>query len=250
MKTLMRAGGLAMVLAMASAAPGAMAQATAPVVPQGADSLFRATTLNLSAYGETRLAPDMASISLGVMTDGPTAAAALQANAQRMTAVIASLKKAGIAERDIQTSGLNLSPQYRYVENQPPQLTGYQASNQVTVTVRDLKKLGAAVDATVAAGANQVNGVSFGLQDPSAAEDAARERAVKALAARADLYARATGLRLVRLVSLSEAGGYTPRPPIPMVEMASFRGKAADTPVAGGEVAVRVDLSAVYELAR
>lgn len=251
MKTLMRASGLALVLTMAAAAPGALAQAPAGgAAPQGADSLFRATTLNLSAYGETRLAPDMASISLGVMTDGATASAAMQANAQRMTAVIASLKKAGIAERDIQTSGLNLSPQYRYVENQPPQLTGYQASNQVTVVVRDLKKLGAAVDATVAAGANQVNGVSFGIQDPTAAENVARESAVKALAARADLYARATGLKLVRLVSLSEAGGYTPRPPVPMVEMAAFRGKAADTPVAGGEVAVRVDLSAVYELAR
>jgi uncharacterized protein YggE len=86
-----------------------------------------------------------------------------------MNGVMASLRKAGIAEKDIQTSNLNLNPQYRYVENQPPELVGYQASNQVTVTVHDLKKLGAAVDATVGAGANHVQGISFGLEDPTAA---------------------------------------------------------------------------------
>ena len=132
---------------------------------------------------------------------------------------MAALKKAGIAAKDIQTSGLNLSPQYVYEQNQPPRLTGYQASNQVTVTVHDLTKLGAAVDATVNAGANQVNGISFGLNDPTAAENAAREDAVKALQAKADLYAKATGYRIGRLVSLSEGGGYTPQPPMPMMAM-------------------------------
>lgn len=244
MKTLLRAALLATVLT-AAAAPASMAQPPATA----ADSLFRATTFNLSAYGETRVAPDMASIGLGVVTDGKTAAEALSANATRMTAVMASLKKAGIPEKDIQTSNLSLNPQYRYVENQPPLLTGYQVSNQVTVTVRDLKRLGAAVDATVNAGANQVNGVNFGLADPTAAENAAREAAVKALSAKAELYARATGYRINRLVSLSEGGGYSAPPPMPMMAMRAQM-KDAGTPVAGGELNVRIDVTALYEVSR
>lgn len=247
MKTLMRAAGVGLALTFAAAAPAALAQAA----PPAADTMFRATTLNLSAYGETRIEPDMAMITLGVMTDGRTAAEAMAANAQRMNAVVASLKKAGIAEKDIQTSNLNLNPQYRYEQNEPPVLTGYQASNQVTIRVLDLKKLGAAVDATVGAGANQVHGVSFGLQDATAAENAAREAAVKALAAKADLYAKATGYRVARLVSLSEGGGYVPRPPMPMVEMAAARGFAKDaTPVQAGELTVRIDISGLYEVTR
>ena len=160
MKTLMRAAALGLALTAGAAAPAALAQAA----PPAAESMFRATTLNLSAYGEAKVAPDMATITLGVMTEGKTAAEAFAANATRMTAVMASLRRAGIAERDIQTSNLNLSPQYRYAENQPPMLIGYQVSNQVTVTVRDLKRVGAAVDATVNAGATQVNGISFGLR--------------------------------------------------------------------------------------
>jgi len=247
MKTLMRAAGLGLALATAAAAPAALAQAAAPA----ADTLFRATTLNLSAYGETRVEPDLANISLGVVTDGKTAAEAMAANATRMSAVIASLRKAGIAEKDIQTSNLNLNPQYRYQQNEAPVLIGYQASNQVTVRVLDLKKLGAAVDATVNAGANQVHGISFGLQDTTAAENAAREAAVKALVAKADLYAKATGHRVSRLVSLSEGGGYSPQPPMPMeMAMGAQRMKGADTPVAAGQLNVRIDISGLYELTR
>ncbi len=214
------------------------------------DSAFKATTFNLSAYGETRIAPDMATITLGVQTDSPTAAEAMKANGARMNQVLAALKKAGIAERDIQTSNLNLNAQYAYEQNQPPKLTGYQASNQVTVTVRDLKKLGAAVDATVGAGANTVNGISFGLANPQAAEDNARVEAVKALQAKAELYGRATGYKTVRLVNLSEGGGYTPSPaPMPVFAMAK-REMADSTAVSAGELRVRVDVTAVYEVAK
>lgn len=246
MKTLIRAAALATLFATA-AAPAALAQAA----PPAAESMFLATTLNLAAYGETEIAPDMATISLGVMTEGDTAQAAMQANATRMNAVIAALKRGGIAERDIQTSNLNLSPRYQYVENLPPKLIGYQASNQVTVKVRDLKRLGQAVDATVNAGANQVHGISFGLDDPTAAENAAREQAVKALAAKAELYARATGHRVVRLVTLSEGGGsYPVPPPMPIAAMASFRKESADTAVSPGELKVRVDVTGLYEMGR
>ena len=237
---------------MSRAASVALAGAllTAVALPAHAeDAAFRATTFNLSAFGETKVAPDMATIALGVQTEAPTAAGALSANAVQMTKVIAALKKAGIAERDIQTSGLNVNPQYVYEQNLPPKLTGYQASNQVTVQARDLSKLGATVDATVSAGATTVGGIGFGLQNPQAAEDAARVDAVKALQAKADLYARATGYRIVRLVTLGEGGGYTPTPPMPIYAMAK-REMADSSPVSAGELKVRVDVSATYELAK
>lgn len=249
MKTLMRTAALAAVLAggaMTAAVP-AMAQ-TAPA----ADAMFQATTLNLSAFGEVKVAPDMAMITLGVLTEAPTAAAAMQANARKMTEVVATLKKAGIAERDIQTSNLNLNPQYVYVENEQPKLTGYQASNQVTITVRDLKKLGAAVDASVNAGANQVHGISFGLTDATEAENEARRKAVKALSDKAALYAQATGHRVQRLVTLSEGGGYAPTPPMPLMRFKNeaMMADAANSPVSPGELRVRIDISGMYELGR
>jgi uncharacterized protein YggE len=238
-------------LQAALALTGAL-MATAAALPahaESADALFRATTLNLSASGETQAAPDMATITLGVQTDAATAAGALSANAAQMTKVVAALKKAGIAERDIQTSNLSVNPQYVYEQNQPPKLNGYQASNQVTIQVRDLARLGQTVDATVNAGATNVGGISFGLQNPKAAEDAARLDAVKALQAKADLYARATGYHIVRLVTLGEGGGYTPAPPVPMFAMAK-RMEADSSPVSAGELKVRVDVSATYELAK
>jgi uncharacterized protein YggE len=245
MKTLMRVSALALALSASAAVPAALAQAA----PPAADSMFRATTLNLSAYGETKVAPDMATITLGVTTEAPTAAEAMQANAQRMSGVVAALRRGGIAEKDIQTSGLNLNPQYRYEENKPPQLVGYQASNMVTVTVHDLKRLGQAVDATVNAGANQIHGISFGLDDRTAAENAAREAAVKALQQKADLYGRATGYRVSRLVSLSEGGSSYPMPPpVPMMEFA--RAAKADTSVSPGQLTVRIDITGLYELTR
>lgn len=240
---------LAIALLAGAAAP-ALAQ-TSPATPAAADSMFRATTLNLAAYGEVRVAPDMASITLGVMTEAATAQDAMTQNATRMTAMVAALRRQGIADKDIQTSNLNLNPQYRYVENQPPQLTGYQASNTVTIRVLDLKRLGEAIDAVVGAGANQIQGISFGLQNPQAAEDAARQKAVQALTAKANLYAAATGLRVQRLVTLSEGGGYSPPPPMPMPMMArAFKAEDASTPVSGGELAVRIDITGLYELAR
>ena len=246
MKTLLRAGVLS--LSLAALAPAALAQTTpAPA----ADSMFRATTLNLSAVGEVDVAPDMATINLGVQTEAPTAQGAMQANAQQMSRVMAALNRAGIAARDIQTSNLNLNAQYDYVENQPPRLRGYQASNQVTVKVRDLARLGAAVDATVNAGANQINSISFGLNDRSQAENQARQAAVRDLQAKAALYAQATGYRVGRLVTLSEGTTYSaPQPPMPYMTMARAESMKDSTPVSGGELTVRVDISGLYELTR
>ncbi len=241
MKTLIRAAALAAMLSAGALSAHAQAPST------GADAMFRATTLSLSAYGETRIAPDMATINVGVTTQATTAVEAMQQNATRMSQVMSALTRQGIAARDIQTSSLNLSPQYDYRENQPPLLRGYQAQNQLTIRVMDVSKLGVAIDAVVSAGSNQINGISFGLKDPRAAEDAARREAVQALRAKVDLYATATGHRVLRLVNLSEGGGYSPPQPVPMLAMA--RAEKADTSISGGELSVRIDVNGVYELA-
>jgi uncharacterized protein YggE len=216
---------------------------------QPGDAAFHATTFRLSAYGEVKIKPDMASLQLGVTTEAPTAQAAMQENALRMNAVIAAVRAAGIRAEDVQTSGLNLNPQYRYEQNQPPQLTGYQASNMVTVAAHDLSKAGAVLDAAVKAGANQVHGISFTLADPTPAQNAAREAAVRALNAKAELYARATGLHIVRLVSLSE-GSAPPRPAYVASEVRLAAAPIAPTPVAAGELTVRETVNGEFEVAR
>jgi len=229
-----------------AATPLAAQAQTAPdeSMPKGAAAAR--SVLNLSAYGETKVAPDEATITLGVQTKAATAAEALSQNAIQMNRVVAALHAAGLADKAIQTTNLSLDPQYVYNQNQPPQLTGYQASNDVQITVDDLSKLGRTIDAVVGAGANQVNGISFGLKNPDAASDAARLAAVRALKAKADLYAGATGYHLGRLISLSEGGGYTPSPIRPMMAMAKMSAEA--TPVSPGELTVRIDISGLYEL--
>jgi uncharacterized protein YggE len=166
-----------------------------------------------------------------------------------MAEVMAALHRAGLPDKDIQTSNLSLSPQYNYVQNEQPKLTGYQASNDVTITVEDLPRLGPVVDAVTAAGVNQINGISFGLKDSSAAEDEARLAAVKALRAKAELYAGATGYHIARLVSLSEGGGYEPAGQVIMT--ASLKRSAAPSvPVSSGQLTVGIDVNGLYELAK
>jgi len=247
MKTLIRtAAPLAFgALLLTGAAGVAQAQTAAPA----AESMFRATTLNLAAYGEVKAEPDMATITIGVMTEAPTAVGAMDQNRTRMTQVVAALRRAGIVEKDIQTSNISLNPQYVYVQNEQPKLSGYQASNQVTITVNDLSRLGAAIDATVSAGANNVQGIAFGLKDATAAENQARQKAVRALQAKADLYAQATGHKVSRLVTLSEGGGYSPPSPMPVMAMARAE-KFDATSVSPGQLSIRVDVSGLYELTR
>jgi len=213
-----------------------------------AQTLPPAPLLHLSAYGEVKAAPDRATISVGVQTLAPTAAQAMAQNRERMGKVMAQLMKQGLAARDIQTSSIDLNAQYSYVQNEAPKLTGYQASNAVMIMVNDLARLGPVLDAVVEAGVNQVNGISFGFKNAQGLEDAARLAAIKALKAKADLYAGATGFRSVRLVSLSE-GGSNPEPrPMALMAMAKMGADAGSTPVSGGELSVRIDVTGDYAL--
>jgi uncharacterized protein YggE len=232
---------LALGAAMMPAAAGAQ---TTPVVAQA----IAGTRLEVSATGDATRVPDVAVISAGVVTRAATATAALQQNAARMERVRAALKRAGIADRDIQTSNISLNPEYRYVENQAPKLTGYSASNQVNVRFRDIAKSGDILDALVAEGANQINGPSLTIDKPEEALDEARTKALAAGRARAELYARALDLRVVRLLSVSESGGsYPVPPPMPYGVMAA-RAQAADTKIDPGEQKLSVTLGMVFEL--
>lgn len=226
------------------------AAAMAQEMPGAMHMMQPAPVLNLSAYGEVKVAPDMATISFAVVTEASSAAEAMRLNAARMTQVMTALRRAGIAERDVQTSGLNLAAQYDYVQNEPPRLRGYQAVNRVTVIINDLDAVGSTADAVVAAGVNQIDGISFGLKDPSAAENAARRLAVRALQGKASLYADALGVQLAGIRSLSEGGGYATPVPMPMYARAEMAMDAGSTPIAAGQLTVRIDITGVYDIAR
>ena len=205
-------------------------------------------TVTLSVEGKVAQTPDIVDISGGVVTTAPTAAAALSENASRMTAVVAAVRRAGIAERDIQTAGLNLQPQYRYANNQAPVLTGYQATNTVSLRVRKIDDAGKLIDTLVGQGANQISGPNFGIDKVDAALDVARAEAVATGRTRAELYAKAAGLQIKRLVSISESGGNEPGPRPMMMAMRSEKLAAAPTPVAPGEVVLSINVQMVYEL--
>jgi len=231
-------------LAICAAAVPAAAQAQAGQVQVPP---IAGTSLEVSATGEVTRVPDVAVISAGVATRSQTASAALQQNAARMDRVIAALKAAGVAERDIQTSSISLNPEYRYVENQAPKLTGYSASNSVNIRFRDIRNSGKVLDALVAEGANQINGPTLTIDKPEAALDEARANAIANGRARAELYARALGKRVARVVSISESGRSYPVPP-PMPVMMEARAQAADTKIVPGDQKLEVTVSMVFDL--
>ena len=207
------------------------------------------TRLDVVATGEANRVPDLAIISAGVMTRASSASQALQQNAQRMQRVIAALRRAGVAERDIQTSSINLNPDYRHSEGQPPILTGYNASNQVSVRFRDIAQSGRILDALVAEGANQINGPHLTIDKPEAALDEARRNAIEVARARAQLYAQATGKRVGRILAISEGGGGFPRPEIMVTGSRMRRGESsADTSIIPGEQTLSATIQVTFEL--
>lgn len=235
------------VLALGAVAAPAIGAAQVPSV-QMQVPVLTGTRLDVNATGEVTRVPDLAIISAGVQTLQPTASAAIEENAARMERVRAALKRAGIEDRDIQTSTISLNPEYQYDQNRPPRLTGYRATNTVNVKFRDLKRTGAILDALVAEGANQISGPNLTIDKPEAALDEARAKAVANGRARADLYARTLGMRVVRLISVSEGGGYNVPPPMPMVAMMAERGADASSKIDPGTQQLQVNVSMSFEL--
>lgn len=220
--------------------------ATASAQQASINQSIAGTRLDISATGEVARVPDIAIISAGVVTKAPTASGALQDNAARMQRVVAALKRAGIAERDIQTSNVNLNPEYRYPENQSPQLTGYSASNNVSVRFRDIRASGQILDALVGEGANQISGPSLTIDKPEPALGEARAKAIAVGRERAQAYARSLGMRVVRLVAVSETGGNSIVQALPMYARADVA--MANTSIEPGEQKLQVTLNMTFEL--
>lgn len=227
------------------------------------------TLLTVSAQGTSLREPDVAMFSAGVTTQGPTAAEALGENSRAMTRVIAALRRAGIAERDIQTSNLSINPVYAdperdamiaartagqpYVPPAPdpqgPRILFYQVNNSVSVRQRDLDSFGPVIDALAAAGANQINGPAFQMDEPAPALDEARLAAIATARQRAELYAAATGLRVARIVSISEGGAGHYGPPPAIFVTAQRAGAPPPPPMQPGELQINADVTVLFELA-
>ena len=216
----------------------ALAQADAPPVPQ----------LQANGDGEVLVTPDIAIVNIGVTSRATDAAAALAANSADLAKVIDAIKAAGVAEKDIGTSGFNINPVYRQTDqpsDQPPAIIGYEVSNQVRVTIRDVKSSGGILDAVVKAGANQVYGIAFDIADRKAAAEGAIKAAIADARAKAELMAEAAGVRLVRILSINaneNGGGGVP-------VFARMDMKAAPAPVMPGERPVSANASITWEIA-
>ena len=203
-----------------------------------------AALVTVTGEATVETVPDMATISLGVTTMGDTAAAAMAANTSALTAVMARLKAAGIDDRDLQTSNLSLNPNWTSDGNGGSKISGYMASNQLSVRVRALDSLGGVLDAVISDGANTLNGISFDVSAPRPEQDAARKAAVEDARARATLLVEAAGGKLGKIVSITEGTGFSG--PMPM-----FRADAAAAPVpiSAGQIGMTSSVTISFEIA-
>jgi uncharacterized protein len=201
--------------------------------------------ITMSGHGEVQGQPDAAMLSAGVSVDAATAAAALSANNKRMQAVITAIQKLGVPDKDIRTSNFSVSPQYANSGNGGPHITGYQASNQVEVRLEDVNKLGVALDALANAGANQIHGVNFLIRNDADLLSQARIAAVAEARAKAETFAKAAGIGLGGILSISESGNEMPRP---MYRAETVVVTGARVPVAMGEQSVSADVTIVWEI--
>ncbi|MBY5339914.1 SIMPL domain-containing protein [Rhizobium leguminosarum bv. viciae] len=228
-------------LPLAAAAP-AFAQEAKPREP----------VISVTGDGESSVAPDMAIVNLAVVKQAKTAREALDENNKAMNDVLAALKSGGIAERDLQTSGFSIQPQYNYPQpvdgqQQQPQLIGYQTINSVTVRLRDLAKLGAVIDQSVTLGINQGGEIQFTNDKPDAAIEAARKAAVADAVKRAKTLSEAAGVKLGRILEINEN---VPRAMPQPVYRATMMKEASDAavPVQGGENNYNVSVTVTFAI--
>ncbi len=184
---------------------------------------------------------------MGVVTEAATAAEALKRNNEAMSRLIALIRKRGIEDRDVQTTQFHVAPRYKYdkAQQEPPKIAGYQVTNEVQVKVRDMTRLGAFLDETVSAGANQVRGVSFGVAEPARLTDEARRKAMADAQRRARVYAEAAGVKIGKPLKISEQAGGRPGPyPAARMEAAAV----SSVPVAPGEQTFTVNVTVSYAI--
>lgn len=204
----------------------------------------RTSTVTVAGTGTVSATPDMAEITTGVVTQAPTAAQALAANSEAMERLLQALGALGIVTRDIQTTNISVSPLRRQGrDGQPPEITGYEVTNQVRVNVRDLSRLGRVLDQQVGQGANLVSGIRFEQQEPQPLIDEARRRAMADARRKAELYAATSSLTVGRVLAVQEAGAVSPRPA--MVPRTTI---SAAVPVAPGEQEIQATVTVTFIL--
>ncbi len=237
----MIAGAVLVIALVAGAwAGGAL---TPPTQAQGS-GVSGMRQITVVGQGEIRLQPDMASVQIGVETNAPTTQEALEQNNVQTQAVIERIKQLGVAEKDIQTSNFNIYASY---SDDGRTISGYNVSNMVLVTVRELAGAGTLLDQVVAAGANRIYGISFGLSDPQTAQSQAREAAMADARARAEQLAGAGGASLGQVLVISELVGSGPVLPLPAMAREMVADGAA-TPIQAGEQLVSTQVQVTYEL--
>jgi uncharacterized protein YggE len=219
---------VAFAAAVAACTVGAQAQEKLP------------SLVTVTGEGRVNVAPDLAIVRAGLTTRAKGAREASEANAKAMGPVMTALKEAGVVEKDIQTAQLSLQP-VREPGN-PERIAGFQASNQLTIKVRDMNKISDVIDRMVSSGANDISGVSFIVSDPSKLLDGAREQAIADARHKAENYARAANVRLGAAVSITEGGGYIPGPVMRMSAV------PASTPISVGEETEQVRVTVSFEL--
>ncbi|MEJ8472597.1 SIMPL domain-containing protein [Roseibium algae] len=226
-----------------------MVAAPLTTAPAHAQNQQEPATITISGQGKISLAPDMGVVTTRVVTPAKTAPEALSMNTEAMNKVIADIKAAGIEARDIQTNGFSIFPRYADRRNEPDQplkIIGYQVSNGVTVNIRDLSKLGSVLDTVVRSGANEINGINFQVSNADKMLDTARKAAVANAKAKAELYAEAAGVKLGRILSISEAGTAAPRPYAMRAEKMMMN--SAPVPIQAGEETLSSNITIVWEL--
>ncbi len=226
--------------------------AVLPMAAAADDSKPREAVVMVSGEGQSAVAPDMAVLSLAVVKQAKTAREALDENNKAMAGVLAALKKGGIAEKDLQTSGFSVQPQYNYPQSndgqpKPPELIGYQVSNGLTVRVRDLGELGGLIDQAVTLGVNQGGDIQFTNDKPEAAMEAARKDAVAAAMKKAKTLTEAAGVKLGRIIEISESSVRPMPQPAYRAAMAK-EASDASVPVQGGENTYHVTVNVTFAL--
>lgn len=263
----MKRSGIALIALMMAAVPAACAQmptsgggmAAAPMTGpmMNHNSIQPETTLQINAEAKIQRAPDIAYLTAGVTEERATASEAMAAQAKAMNGVFAALEAAGVARKDIQTSGLSLYPRYDYIEEKlrdggtrgVQKLAGYVATNNVTARVRNLDTLGSTIDSLVKAGGNTLSGINFAIEDDKEIKNQARTQAMKDALAKAELYASAAGLRVARIVTINEGYEYAPQPQM-MARAEMAMDASAPTPIASGEVGVTASVNVLFELVK
>lgn len=212
----------------------------------------RETLLTVHATATTRASPDLAIVTLGVLARGANAQAAQQAQSERMAAVMQAAGAAGVAAGDVQTVGYSIEPQYVYVRNAPPRITGYVSRNIISLRVANLEAVSALIDATVAEGANELQGIQFTYRDDEASREAARAQALEIARRRAETYAQAAGMRVARMDSITEPGGVVPPYArdgfLAMRSVAAEVEQSAGNAIAPGQLDTQASVTVVFEL--